>query len=361
MKNKNYSIEFWRILFTYLVILLHFEGMITSERRYFICCYLGVEFFFILSGFFLMRHCMNDSEKSATCASAKYIALRFKQLYPAFLFSCALALCRLVVYHKSLGTILGIIKTHVWDLSLLWMLIPNNEYFTLFSWYISAMILASYFIYWLLKTKRDFFIGFVAPLSIVLIYSYFARFKRGIDFHITTYTPFVTDGILRAFAGLSFGCIAFSVQQKLQLVRQTRASKIGFTFCELIVLCLLYKILIGRHHGNSDFVAIPLFAALIVLEFSRLTFFSDLLNRKVFGFLGKATLGAYLNQGVCFVILAKLNVMRLSFFKANCAALILCTAVGFLSHYAVQVFWFLFYKGKAIFQSRRIGNTRPTA
>ena len=37
----------------------------------------------------------------------------------AFLFSCALALCRLVVYHKSLGAILGIIKTHVWDLSLL--------------------------------------------------------------------------------------------------------------------------------------------------------------------------------------------------------------------------------------------------
>lgn len=348
MSRKSYSIEFWRILFTYLVILLHFEGMITSERRYFVCCYLGVEFFFVLSGFFMMRHCMHDSEKSATRATTKYIALRFKQLYPAFLFSCLLVLCRLVVHHKSLGAIPGIIKTHIWDLSLLWMLIPNNDYFSLHSWYISAMIVASYFIYWLLKTKRDFFIGFVAPLSIVLIYSYFARFKYGIDFHITTYTPFVTDGILRAFAGLSVGCVAFCVQQKIQFVKQTLVTKIGLTFCELIVLCLLYKILIGRHHGNFDFVAIPLFAVLIVLEFSSLTFFSDLLNRKIFGFWGKATLGAYLNQSVCFVILAKLNVTRLSFSTANCVVLILCTVVGFLSHYAVQAFWFTVSKSKPL-------------
>ena len=133
MSRKSYSIEFWRILFTYLVILLHFEGMITSERRYFVCCYLGVEFFFVLSGFFLMRHCMNDSEKFATRATTKYIALRFKQLYPVFLLSCLLVLCRLVVHHKNLGAIPSIIKTHIWDLSLLWMLIPNNDYFTLFS------------------------------------------------------------------------------------------------------------------------------------------------------------------------------------------------------------------------------------
>ena len=233
-------------------------------------------------------------------------------------------------------------------MSLLWMLTPNNASFAFHSWYISAMIVASYFIYWLLKTRRDFFIGFVAPLSIVLIYSFFARFKIGIDTHYATNTPFVTDGILRAFAGLSVGCVAFCVQQKVQLVRQTRASKIGFTFCELIVLCLLYKILIGRHHGNSDFVAIPLFAVLIVLEFSSLTFFSDLLNRKIFGFLGKATLGAYLNQGVCFAILTKLNVTRLSFSTANCVVLILCTVVGFLSHYAVQAFWFTVSKSRPL-------------
>ena len=348
MSRKRYSIEFWRILFTYLVILLHFEGMITSERRYFVCCYLGVEFFFVLSGFFLMRHCMNDSEKSATRASAKYIALRFKQLYPAFLLSCLLVLCKILFMDKAQIRILGTIKEHIWDLSLLWMLTPNNANFVFHSWYISAMIVASYFIYWLLKTRRDFFIGFVAPLSIVLIYAYFARFKIGIDTHYATNTPFVTDGILRAFAGLSVGCVAFCVQQKIQFVKQTLATKIGFTFCELIVLCLLYKILIGRHHGNFDFVAVPLFAVLIVLEFSSLTFFSDLLNRKIFGFLGKATLGAYLNQGVCFAILTKLNVTQLSFSTANCVVLILCTAVGFLSHYAVQGFWFTVSKSRPL-------------
>ena len=103
MSRKSYSIEFWRILFTYLVILLHFRGSI------FRCCYLGVEFFFVLSGFFLMRHCMNDSEKSATRATTKYIALRFKQLYPAFILSCLLVLCKILFMDKAQIRILGTI------------------------------------------------------------------------------------------------------------------------------------------------------------------------------------------------------------------------------------------------------------
>lgn len=353
MNRKSYSIEFWRILFTYLVILLHFRGGI------FRCCYLGVEFFFILSGFFMMRHFANDSEKSATRASAKYIALRFKQLYPAFLFSCSLELCKLIFHYKSLAQIPGTIKSHLWDLSLLWMLAPNNAYFSLYSWYVSAMIVASYFIYWILKTRRDFFIGFIAPLSIILIYSFFARLKIGIDTHYSTNTPFVTDGIVRAFAGLSFGCIAFCVQQKIQFVRRTLAIKISLTVCELMIFYVLFKILIDSQKGNLDFVAVPLFAALIVLEFSQFTFFADLLNRKIFGFLGKATLGAYLNQGFCFALLAKLSMTQFSFFKTNCAALLLCTAMGFLSHYLVQGFWLAFYKCRAIFQSWQTETVQP--
>ena len=347
-RKKNDSIEFWRVLFTYLVILLHFETRFKPEHRYLVCCYLAVEFFFVLSGFFLMRHCANDSEKCATRASAQYIALRFRQLYPAFLFACMLALCKIMFMDKAHIRILGTTKEHIWDVSLLWMLVPNNATFVFHSWYISAMIVASYFIYWLLKTRRDFFIGFVAPLSIVLVYSYFARLKIGIDVHYGTRTPFVTDGILRAFAGLSVGCVAFCAQQKVNRVRRTLATKAVLTFCALVVFCFLYQILIDNRHGNVDFVAIPLFAALIVLEFSRLTFFSDVLNRKIFGFLGKASLGAYLNQGFCFAILFKNNIQRLPFPKAACITLAVCTAAGFVSHYAVQAAFALVARCKAL-------------
>ena len=56
--KKNYTIEFLRFVFAVLILLYHYYSYIlrdTSSPSFFSHAYLGDEFFFMVSGFFLVN------------------------------------------------------------------------------------------------------------------------------------------------------------------------------------------------------------------------------------------------------------------------------------------------------------------
>ena len=58
-KTKTYtSVNFWRVVFTFVIAIYHFRTRIIGykEHMYFCAWHLGVEFFFIVSGFLLVWH-----------------------------------------------------------------------------------------------------------------------------------------------------------------------------------------------------------------------------------------------------------------------------------------------------------------
>ena len=331
ISKKNFAIEFWKIFFTCLVILLHYEANI-GEKKYFACCYLAVEFFFILSGFFMAKHLEIDKENSPTKASVKYILLRYKQLYPAFLFSWIFIFCKIIFFDHVKISLFSEIRNHIFELSLLWILIPNCKIYNFFAWYISALIITSYFVYWLMKFKKSLFIGFIAPLSTILIYSYFLKKGFGLDFHWRLET-IVMDGILRAFADISIGCVSFFLYKKIASYPKSKILKVFFSIIEFIVLRFLYSILIKSEPGNYDFVSIPMFIILIILEYSQFTLLSDLLNKRIFGIFSSACLGMYLNQGlVISLVVPFTQKLSMPLKKSAFILLVLCAAFGFLSY-----------------------------
>ncbi|MBP5465082.1 MAG: acyltransferase [Treponema sp.] len=344
-RQRNYSIDFWRILFTYLVILYHLEIFFQREDRFFECCYLSVEFFFILSGFFMARHAENDTEPAPKRASCTYIFHRFRQLYPAFLVAWTASFLSWILKARFVNAVpVSLVRTiqeHVWELSLLWMLVPGNKTFVYVSWYISSMLIASYFIYWLLKAKKNTSVGFIFPLSIILIYSFFGTWNQGIDFHYD-FKTIVSSGLLRAFAGLSIGCISFyvfkNVYKHLETLIRVPYRKFLLSICELLVILFLIRILFGSEHSNLNFIAIPLFMVLLMLEFGSYTFLSDILNKgKFFGFLGKTSIGAYLNQEMLFPFFASLSDAHphWNFTLISALCLVVCTLTGIVSYYLI--------------------------
>ena len=60
--KRNYAIEFYRILFTAIICMHHIQGSVDAPlmKR----GYLGVELFFVLSGYFLYRSFEREAHHS---------------------------------------------------------------------------------------------------------------------------------------------------------------------------------------------------------------------------------------------------------------------------------------------------------
>lgn len=83
------------------------------------------------------------------------------------------------------------------------------------TWYISALIIAGYLIYYLLSHHTKMYIELIAPFSIIFIYS-FLSIKIG---HVNVWIDdilFTKIALLRAFAGMSLGCMCYKVYEKLK-------------------------------------------------------------------------------------------------------------------------------------------------
>lgn len=70
MREKNYSIEFLRIVFTLYIVLRHVLATVGIDNS----LWLGVEFFFVLSGFLL---CVTFDDRQTFCCFALKRYLRF--------------------------------------------------------------------------------------------------------------------------------------------------------------------------------------------------------------------------------------------------------------------------------------------
>lgn len=292
---KNNAIQFWRYIFTCLICVLHFETQYFSgSQPFFRCGYLGVEFFFILSGFFMMKHVEHSQETALA-----YTWGRIKRFYPDLVISWTLLILNLTwINGYDFLEIWNVIKSHIWEYLLLNSTGITWEMLNGLTWYISALLIAGYFIYWLLKNKRKTYLEFIAPLLIFLIYSYYAYCGVGIDFHLA-WIGITLHSILRALGGMSIGCILYAASKKYEIKKLTSVGTGLISFAEILLLIALGFVLFGRaEKTNTDLLALPIFAMLILIEYQGWSILSKLFNHRIFGFLGNISLIMYINQSL---------------------------------------------------------------
>lgn len=86
-KKRNDVLELWRFIFCIMVLGFHFFSKIESEL--FHAGYLGVEFFFLVSGYFIgsfyTKQLSGKSFSNRLKAIGAYICSRLKRLYPLYL------------------------------------------------------------------------------------------------------------------------------------------------------------------------------------------------------------------------------------------------------------------------------------
>ena len=266
-------LDYYKIILTIAVCVMHFENeFYNSARRVFEGMYLAVDFFFILSGFFICYAYMN----SPGISTWEYLKKRFREFFlPTIIMLVLFLAVDFSGIIKSDEEILSKILQMADDV---WKIVPEGLSLQMFLpvtmynfpiWYISILIVVGTLIYaWLRKQKKPIQgkLPIVASI-IIILYGYFVIGYGNIDVH-TSVNPvfYIYDGVLRGAAGLLLGVLVCFVS-KSDKADAVKAICVRRWVRILLFLGLLWCMFYSPH-SVTDFVFIVFAAVLILSEVS---------------------------------------------------------------------------------------------
>ena len=317
LNGKNNTIEFWRFIFTIWICLLHFDEGYAGRYYFSSGGYLGVDFFFILAGFLMMQHAMKQNQgEEASLRAGKYFVSRIDRLYPHYIFSFFIMFLVTSAFVNRMGFLetLKSLYSAKWEILMMqYSGLAGITVLNIPTWYISALIISSYFIYYLISRWEDVFNGFLAPIGVILIYTYISRVGGSLDY-TQQYAGFILGALLRATAGLCLGCICYRVCEYLKS-KPLLLSKNVLNIVELTIVLLTFRILCFQGRTQEDFFILVLFSILIIFSFLQVTFLSRLLNGKVSEILGGISYAVFCNHFL-FRILIPRFLPNIGYFNA---------------------------------------------
>lgn len=291
--SKNRSLEFFRWILCVIVILHHCRG------SQFCGGYLGVDVFFVISGFFLMTHYLSRkaSDLDAGPRALSYLTGRLKRILPQHIFAF---LCTVLVV---------LFYTHAYSLPQLlrdsWgelLLLRASGLGTKISvagvnWYLSALLMASYIIYYLLCRCEKWYLYIGAPVLFLAIMGNLYINKGYLNIWTQDAVLF-TWGFWRGLAEMGLGCLTCVLVRRVQARIGSCDSILIRCFATVFELgawtVILRQMWTGRDAG--DFLIPIATAAVLVSMFSLRSYLTWLLDNPLSAVLGWLSFPMYLNQ-----------------------------------------------------------------
>lgn len=301
-KKRNLSIEFMRFVIAVIICNCHFFIAGLELKTWFYHGYLGVEFFFLVSGFLMAKSAERDyvSELSVGERSIKFILRKIASLAIPFYLALIFAfLCRHISEHQF--TVGAWISDALYCVPMILFL--NRAGFTLYAgfgqtWYISAMLIAMFFSYpFLIKWKKTY-ICWMAPLLAIMLYGYLAHEYHEDIGDTLEYVGIVYKCVIRAIAGINLGIVCYGASRQLEKVEFSNLGKAIISILEIGCYGTVIYYMTNQNLKTRDFVMTIFLAAGILISFSQRTWMREftekvpVLMRK----LGKASLYIYLTH-----------------------------------------------------------------
>lgn len=306
---KKQGVELYRFIMTVMVCLHHFR-LYSEITLPFGGGYLAVDFFFMLSGYFLYNHSKKKENGHSTKVlqrTAEYAIDRYKRLLPQYvlvlLFSIAIYVCVLRVD-------INITQISAWVAKILMfdgIYVHTQLNIMPQGWYCSVLLIDSILIYFLCVRFGQKFTKKAALMLAVGIYAIlFWRYG-----FLNLYTQFgfgVTVGGFRGFAGLCMGCALGSLRggERKQGKKTGWIDAIVF-LTSTSVIC--YALLWNTAHNKCDYAILLLFLVILfyLLGDNNISRFFD---RYRLSGLGNISYNMYLIHHVIAVLFDHFNWFR---------------------------------------------------
>lgn len=305
--GRNNTIEFWRFMFICAICIMHFSNSYFGASPYFSSAYVACEFFFVVSGYLLVKSYYKNKENKVS--AWKYTWNKASKLYPYYILSfIAVFILIMILDNASLFEWLRNLGGSVWEL--VFLQISGLKCFRLFNyptWYISAMLIAGYFIYVLLNLVEEKYVKLIMPFAVLFVYCFFSKENGNIDVWGGASILGISDAIMRAFAGMSLGGVCYQTSNVLKQKQLSHSKKMLLSLGELVIYVLAFVLMSQAGHTQLDFYIVGLLAVAVTISFSGQTLNDKLFDHQIVNWFGKISLPMFLNQ--IFVI----NIMGILF------------------------------------------------
>ena len=347
MKQRNYAIEFLRILLAINFCVIHVTTIVPpsflkSPPRWPFTFDL-ILVFMAISGYFLMQHFKGLQAKGLAQGNAAsqawgYLKGRLLGLLPMFLLAQFAGFVVLylfkglplsqwpIAFLNHLGEFFGLqlsgfgmgnIVDGAWGAAAPTMVLLNTP-----MWFISGLFLCGYLVYFLLAKCEKLFLGLIAPLTTILFWaSCYQADGPGLgvvmspsaelipyaganpiwNYFIHIGDLVVNAGIINMFIGLSIGCLLWVAVDRLKGKMWSKGMTVFFTV--LMALCtffILYRAWVPTTVSGYLFAKLdwgPVYLVSIVFVFLIMLnadWVTKALNRKIFKVPGRLSLYIYM-------------------------------------------------------------------
>lgn len=331
--KKSYLLEGYRFIVAITIVFFHVWGYtvdtagITNNWR------LGVEFFYILSGFLLMKHCEEHVEETAL----RLFFEKWKQFYPYIL---VMFLAGAIEIAYSEGEKIVVVCYRYFSMLLLMSnaLRGKAEQMRCLGhlWFIVSQLYATYILSYLIKKHSKAYRSILAVLLMVGCYCMSIRCNDNLTTNqflkigdAKIYIPLL---LVRALAGMSCGTLLYMIYKNIGGYSYTKLARtfgIGASvFCQLAGIWLSKRSLDDavNSFGWRALLVVLLYAMAIVLAFSFADGFPEsAILKKILSTLGRWSMLIYfVHQTVIFA----LNDLKISYGLKFFVLVFLTTAIG---------------------------------
>lgn len=344
--EKNVAIEIWRFLIAVAIIGFHVGYIIARtcdgtngfymnpEAKWFFGSSEVLLIFTLTAGYFMTSHFEKRSAdkeymaKSASRRAWEYTFSRVKALLPILIIGYVLgiAFCTAFYYPSyNLQDILTMTVNSIWEFlgfHAAGLRSSGNEFFNLNGplWFISAIFIVGYFLYWIMCKNKDLLRGFIAPFGFIFTAGWWcftgtrAAQTAWSTFGLqtsstngmggaatdTTATLGFNNGLVFVAIGLLGGIIIYYLVNELKKHEFKSFGKFSLTLLNLVCsgLLLWYTVYQPTYFNLERWTVAFLIIVVITLCLLNKDYLTKLLNNKytnkLFGYLGSISLHIYM-------------------------------------------------------------------
>lgn len=306
------EIDFWKFLCC-IVIVIHHSFQIFGERVYMGSGSICVEFFFMVSGYFMAlstakRNEKYDSAKIGT-QTVDFLLHKIKGFVLCYAFAVVVCLAVRIAFEGADKTILSA-KFPLVIVDLLFLNASGLPHWYVFSssWYLSAMLIAMAVIYPIMRKNRDLFINVAAPIIAVVLYAVMLK-EDGYVVSPDKWYYITTKGVFRGIAGLCLGCTAYSFCERMK--KRTYSVSVSVLFSLINITAMAYAFIVLNTDKLDQSITpavIFMFFLCLCISASKVSALSPVFDYSFFSYLGKLSMSVYLcHQSIAYLASGIIN------------------------------------------------------